>query len=58
MAKYHPTTIVQMQQNTSSTKVWNDSERQVNETFLADTSIKRWSAEPTEDLYARPTLNF
>jgi len=58
MSKYHTATIVQMQQNTSSTDMHNDSERQVNQSILADTSIKLWSAEPAEALYARPTLKF
>ena len=56
--KYHTTTTVQMPQNTSSTEVHNNSGRQVNQPFLAGTSIKLWSAEPTAALYARPTLNF
>lgn len=49
--KYHTTTIVQMQQNTSSTEVHKDSERQVNQPFLADTNIKLWSAKPTCSLF-------
>lgn len=55
MPKYHTTIIVQMQQNTSSTEVHKDSEKQVSQPFLADTNIKLWSTKPTDALYARPT---